>query len=415
MERHHAVRALALGVALAATSVAAQPVVSAGHELPFKLVRTPGGNFLLAEAGTGADDGQVTLLSAGGHRFRVLGGLPSAVGIEGITGPTAVADAHTTIYVVIGEGDTMGEAPPPTQAPNPDGLSSPIFSSVIRARFTPVPDGIREGFELTAEHIQTLADGHEVALDNDSGEHVELLLMADFRDLTPDPILVVRNSNPFSAAVAGGLTAADLEELGFGWATIPGAEFLARLFPDSPLGRRLAERSKVYVADAGGNTVYEIDADTGRWRVLARIPRLPNPLFPTVGGPTMDSVPTSVFVRDDGDLLVTLLPGFPFPTTGGKVLLVDPETGAFVDYVTGLSMATQVLEVGHDLYVLELSTDFLAGALGRILHFAAPDAAPTVVTAGLIGAAGMVYDPANDQLIVSEAFTGRVLRVPLGD
>lgn len=413
MHRKHLVRAIAWCAALAATAASAQPVLVAGTATPFKLARTPGGNFLLAQSGTGAHDGAVTLVSVWGQTFTLLSGLPSGTTPEGAAiGPTGVADAHTTIYVVIGEGDALGASPPPTQVPNPEGVSSALFSSVLRARFEPVPDGIREGFELSPADHQALADGHTVVKTNDSGERVEVDLLADFRDLAPDPVRSVRQSNPFAGIVAGGLTAADLAELGFE-GPLPLADFLARLEPDSALGRRFEERRRLYVVDAGMNTVLEVHAVTGRWRVLARVPPLPNPLFPGVGGPVIEPVPTGVHLAASGDLLVTLLPGFPFPPGAGRVVAIDRESGAIGPHLGGLSMATDVLEIGGATYVLELSSDFFAGAPGRVVRFAAPGAAPEVVVGGLIGPAGMAWEPGRNELLVSESFTGRVIRVPL--
>jgi hypothetical protein len=413
MLRKHAVRALALCLALAATAAIAQPVLVAGAATPFKLARTPGGNFLLTESGTGAHDGAVHVVSVWGDRFRLLSGLPSAVTSEGgAIGPTGVADAHRTVYIVLGEGDSLGESVPPTQVPNPEGISSAIFSSLLRARFEPVPDGIREGFALTAADHQALADGHTVVKTNDSGERVEIDLLADFRDLAPDPVLSVRQSNPFAATVAGGLTADDLDELGFA-GDVAAADFFARLFPDTALGRRFEERRRVYVVDAGMNTVVEVDAVTGRWRVLARVPPQPNPLFPGFGGPVMDPVPTGIHLAASGELLVTILPGFPFPPGAAKVLSVDRASGALTTRFDGLSSATDVLEVGGATYVVELSTDFLAGAPGRVVRFAAPGAAPEVVAGGLIGPTGLAHDPSRDELLVAESFTGRVRRIPL--
>jgi hypothetical protein len=286
---------------------------------------------------------------------------------------------------------------------------------VLRARFDPVPDSIREGFELTPAHLRSLADGLEVTLENESGEHVELLLLADFRDLQPDPVTTVREANPFAAAVAGSLTQADLVELGFADLSLRDANFLASLFPESPLGQRLEERSTVYVVDASMNTINQLDAATGRWSVLVRFPPVQNPLFPNLGGPVTDAVPTGIRVREDGDLLVSFLTGFPFATGVASVKLVDAETGAVTPFISGLTTVTDVLQIGDATYVLEFSTSFLTRAPGRILHFSSPSATPTVIAGGLVGAAGLAYEPFRNELLVSEAFTGRIVRVPLGE
>ena len=407
--------AATLVVALLAPAAGAQSILTAGTDSPFKLVRTPGGNFIVAEAGTGANDARVTLLSLWGHHFPLLSGLPSSINFEGGPGgANAVAQSQSTIYVVMGAGDQVSEMQPPRAIPNPEGPSSPLSSSVLRARFDPVPDAIREGFELTAANLASLADGTQVTLVNDAGEQVELLLFADFRDLQHDPVTSVREANPFAAAVAGSLTQADLVELGFADLSIADASFLAASNPKSPLGRRLEERSTLYVVDASMNTINELDAATGRSRVLARFPPVPNPLFGTLGGPVTDAVPTSIRVRDDGDLLISFLTGFPFVTGSASVRLVDAETGAVTPYISGLTSATDVIEVSGITYVLEFSTNFLAGAPGRLLRFSSPTATPTVIAEGLIGAAGLAHDPSRNELLVTEAFTGRVVRVALG-
>lgn len=412
MHPKHLVRALACAAALAAGAASAQSILVAGLATPFKLARTPGGNFLVPESGTGADDGRLSLVSRWGERYTLLSGLPSGATPEGgALGPTGVADAHRTVYLAIGEGDVLGAGAPPVQVPNPEGLSSPIFSSLLAARFEPVPDGIRVGFELTAADHQALADGRRVVKTNDAGERVEIELLADFRDLAPDPVLSVRQSNPFAAAVAGSLTAADLDELGVE-APVAAANALARLEPDTPLGRRLVERTRVYVADAGMNTVVEVEAATGRWRVLARVPPQPNPLFPAFGPPVMDPVPTGLHLAPSGELLLTLLPGFPFPPGAARVLAVDRATGALSPRFDGLSAATDVLTAAGATYVVELSTDFLAGAPGRVVRLA-PGATPDPVATNLIGPAGLAHDPTRNELLVTEAFTGRLLRIPL--
>ena len=276
---------------------------------------------------------------------------------------------------------------------------------MIRARFTPVPDAIRKGFQLTSDDVASLVDGNEVTLHNDAGESVDLLVLTDFRDFVPDPVLISRQSDPFAAAVVGSLTAEDLTEAGF-TGSIADANFAARLHPDTPLGQKLEQRSNVYLIDAGMNTINEISASTGRSHVLTRFAPVPNPLFPTLGGPVTDPVPTSIFVRADGTFLVTTLGGFPFATGTSKVWSVDPATGTATPFIEGLTTATNVIEVGGATYVLEVSTDLLAGAPGQLLRFDTPSATPTVVAGGLIGGTGLAYEPSRNELIVTRDLHG---------
>ncbi|MCU0302733.1 MAG: ScyD/ScyE family protein [Thermoanaerobaculales bacterium] len=404
---------LILATVATAASLQAHDVLTGATLSPYKLSLTPGGNVVVAEGGTGHDDGRVSLVSRWGARHTLLAGLPSSIAESFPTGPTAVADAHRTLYILIGEGDVRGVSAPPVQVPNPDGLSSPIFSSILRARFDPVPDGIRTGFTLAAEHIRALADGRTVTLDNSAGESVELELLTDFRDLDPDPVTSLRSANPFSLTLVGSLTADDLIELGDPSMSVEQGNFAARLHPDSPLGRRLEERTRLYGVDSGLNTVIEVAAATGRWRVVARLAPIPNPLFPGLGGPVVDAVPTAVCATGSGTLLVSLLTGFPFASGLARVAEVDPATGEISEYLGGLTTATDVTVADEAIYVLELSTDFLGQAPGRLLRFDDPGAAPVVVAGGLIGPTGVLVHPRWGQLVVSESFTGRLLRLPL--
>jgi sugar lactone lactonase YvrE len=95
------------------------------------------------------------------------------------------------------------------------------------------------------------------------------------------------------------------------------------------------------------------------------------------------------------------------------VYRVDPASGAATPWIEGLTTATDVIEVGSATYVLEVSTNFLGGAPGRLLRFDSPSATPTVVAEGLIGPTGLAYDPGRNELIVSETFTGLIKRIPL--
>lgn len=399
---------------LFASGLSAQGVLTGGLAGPLHASFTPGGNVLVAETGTGANDGRVVMISAFSQQFPLLSGLPSVINAQGPNGPNAVAQAHRRIYILLGEGDAVVAGPPPTQAANPAGTSVPIFSSLLAATFTPVPDGIREGFTLDDDDLRALADGHEVVKVNDSGERVELFVLADFRDTERDPDLALRQSNPFHVAVSGSLTIDDLVDLGLNRFTVEQANFLARLDPDSPLGQRLLERTMLYVADAGMNTLVMVEASSGRQEVLNRVGRLPNPLFPNLGGPTMDSVTTSVFPRANGKLLLSILTGFPFPAGAATIFEVDPDTGARTPLITGLTTVTSVIEVGSKIYVACVSTDLLAGAPGQILEYDDPAGPATILADGVIGPTGMVYDPFENRLVVVETFTGRVLTIPLG-
>ena len=69
-------------------------------------------------------------------------------------------------------------------------------------------------------------------------------------------------------------------------------------------------------------------------------------------------------------MLVSFLTGFPFGPGAVRVARVDRHTGETTTVIPGLQTALDVLPVtrGRGLfYVLEYSSNFLAGALGRLL------------------------------------------------
>ncbi|MGE3798937.1 MAG: ScyD/ScyE family protein, partial [Thermomicrobiales bacterium] len=75
----------------------------------------------------------------------------------------------------------------------------------------------------------------------------------------------------------------------------------------------------LYVADAGGNTVYSVDPTTGELAVVAVIPgiELPEEMQQPGGNPArggaqeLDPVPTGVAIGGNGDVFVSLLSGGP--------------------------------------------------------------------------------------------------------
>src|SRR5690606_13455560 len=101
-----------------------------------------------------------------------------------------------------------------------------------------------------------------------------------------------------------------------------------------------------------------------------------NPLFPGLGGPTMDQVPTGVTIGPDGAVYVGTLTGFPFPSGGAVVYRVEDGNGdgdALDDgevevYADGLTTVTDVDFDGADLLVSEFSTNMLAQAPGRVVR-----------------------------------------------
>lgn len=97
----------------------------------------------------------------------------------------------------------------------------------------------------------------------------------------------------------------------------------------------------LYIADAGANAIIHRKA-INDYSILAEIPAIPNPSFPGLGGPTVQSVPTSI-LYDGKDFLVTTLTGFPFPA-GEAIIYKVTASGNVSIYQKGFNMLTDLAE-----------------------------------------------------------------------
>lgn len=394
-----------LACALASAPAQAQniSVFATGLKSPPKIITTARGNLLVGEADTTPNSGQVTLIDQSRGARVLISGLPSGASVDGgpdgVTGlllednlaaePLTTKGAPTfetqvekerqgrTLYILIGIGDTVrfGSAPG-TEVPNPQGPSSPIFSSLLVVNFNREVDTLAGGFTLTlADHFR-LADGLKVTKEAADGGRATIELLADIRDIVPDARTIIRGSHPFGM---------------------------------------VRDRNNIYVVDAGYNSIIRVNVNTGRMQTLTTFAPVPNPRFPQMGGPVTDAVPTSIRLFGD-QLLVTLFTGFPFAPGASQVRAVDIATGANQPFITNLSSAIDVLPVrdasgAARFFVAELSADLQANAPGRVQRFDSPAGTPTMVAPLLIGPSSIALDSESGDLFVSEIFTGRIVRL----
>jgi hypothetical protein len=366
--------------------------LTTGLRLPLGITQSNQSNLIVAETGTREPNtGRISLIDLNGTRRTLLDGLPSGVNdANEPAGPAGVFMRGRTLYVAIGVGDTIIAGPVPgTSAANPNPPSSPLFSSVLAIHFSADAEKITQGFALSVADHQTLAGGGEVSLTNGAGDKVTIELVVNFLpDFVPNPL-------PFFAANVNGSNPFDLIAVG----------------------------NQLYVTDGGRNSIWQVDISTGAFSTLATFPPIPNPLFnptpppPSIGGPTLDAVPTGI-EYSNGQLLTALFRGFPFPPNVSTVEQVDPVTGAHAPFISGLKAAIDIIALREgadtDYLVLQHSSGSgpFFGEPGLLLRFETPDAAPTVVANCLTRPTSMTLDEQTGTVYITE-YAGRLVAVPL--
>ena len=197
------------------------------------------------------------------------------------------------------------------------------------------------------------------------------------------------------------------------------------LVDSNPVDVFAGHRGRLYVADAGGNTILRVSRG-GDVRVVSLFPNIPTP--DPFGGPDIDmnAVPTGVVEGRDGALYVSQLTGFPFPIGGANVFRVDPRSGEFTTYASGFTNAMD-LAFGRDgtMYVLEIDSDSLLPPIGPNRDgglWAVPRGGGTPekieLPAGTLIEPGGIAVGKRGELYVSnharEAGIGEVLKIDLG-
>lgn len=370
------VLSLAVGASLGAQTA---QVVTTGLQGPQKIALTPAGNIVVTETSVEANAGRVSIVSRGGNRRSLFEQMPSGLEVAGGgSGPTAVLVAgRRLMYLAIGGGDAERRGANGTSVHNPDGISSPIFSSVLRIEFSDDIDSLAGTFKMSAADQWTLADGGDIRLSDGAGATARIRVLADLPDSVPDARTIYRFSNPWGLAL-------------------------------EPGGRDL------YLADASSNALVRIDTSSGRWERFVRFPPLQNPT--PVGPPVMDAVPTNVRWYDNR-LLVPFLTGFPFVPGRATVLSVDPDSGKSDLFIAGLTSAVDVLvrrkgDGSPQFYTLEFSQNQSAtpAAPGRLRRYDTWQG--EVVLSDLRAPTSMAYDSSTKELYILE-LTGRLLKVQL--
>jgi len=356
-----------------------------GLQFPQRLIFTPLGSILVSEGGTSEPNtGRVSLVNRQGNRRSLLDGLPAgpAHGIPAF-GPCGMGLDGRTLYLVIGEGDVQR----PLGVANPDGTSSPIFSSVLRIQFSANVDAIASSFPMTPLDHWALLDGNDVYLTNGSGDRATVHLLTTFRPL-------LRN------ILAAGPP--------------PGRRYR----PSDPYGAFLdATNNALYIADSSAETLIKVNTVTGRSLVLTRFQ---SDERSTPGGPQdVDTVPTAVCPVGDS-FLVSFLSAGPFQVGASSVRRWSPSdsTWSRLSPLLGdLTMATDMICLrggtasAPRVATVEFSTNPANPApSGRVQVIAGSQR--RVVMQDLAQPTGVTQDPVSGDLFVA-TLPGMIFRGPL--
>jgi hypothetical protein len=167
------------------------------------------------------------------------------------------------------------------------------------------------------------------------------------------------------------------------------------------------------VTDGGQNLVQQVDLATGAFSTVVTFPQIANPIpgFPAF----TDAVATGI-AHNDGQLLVALFTGVPFPPGQSKVEQVDPLTGSHSVFIGGLKTAIDVRPVreGRENHYLVLQHASPTGPFfpppGLLLHFETTSGPPTVVSNCLTRPTSMVVDEKTGLTYVTE-LAGRIIEI----
>lgn len=207
--------------------------------------------------------------------------------------------------------------------------------------------------------------------------------------------------------------------------------------PDSnPYGVAVVGDGSTLIADAAANTLLQVDRD-GTVHTVAVFPTAPNPLFAppppgvSIGGPTVQAVPTSIAIGPDGAWYVGELRGFPFvvpshvwrvePGSRDVHCVIGATTGACVDWAGGLRHVVSIaFGPDGDLYVSQFGPGpgppFLPGWAmpGAVVRVDAGTKAISPVYSPLFAPGGITVDDDGTIFVTNNSTsigTGQVIRI----
>lgn len=185
-----------------------------------------------------------------------------------------------------------------------------------------------------------------------------------------------------------------------------------------PYGLAAGPDGKLWVTDAGANTLLTVDPTSGQVDLVAVFDGIPGPMAnPSRGGAQeSDPVPTGITFDQAGNAYVSFLSGVPFAPGSAKVVKVSA-SGSVSDYAAGLTTLTD-LRTGPDgnLYAVQFGLFTEQGpqpGTGAIIRVKAGNASEVVVS-GLVFPTSMDFSAAGDAYVTTNGVgapgSGQVVR-----
>lgn len=382
-------------IILSANENFAQPatsVLTGGLNSPNKIITAGQTSLLVSENGTMMpNNGRISMINkTTGARQTLIGGLPSGIntaeGMPAPSGPSGLKLKGLTLYLTIGQGDSVVVGGRGGLAANANP-ATPLNNSVLELSLPADYEQLASGFTLSLADQTTLAGDGQVNLLNAQGKMLAIRLVTNLpdwkREHNPNiPQYNVRAANVFGIEAVG-------EDL--------------------------------YVVDASFNQLYKVNPATGKYETFTVFAPKPNPL--PFGPPFAEAVPDSIHLYGNR-LLVTYLTGFPFASGLAEVRSIDLEDGSQETFVNTLTTAIDILPVpvagNYDIfYILEFSANFLGQppAPGRLLLYQASNTfdlggLPTITLLdNIVSPTSMARDNETGDLFITQIFPGLVRKV----
>jgi len=172
-----------------------------------------------------------------------------------------------------------------------------------------------------------------------------------------------------------------------------------------PYGLAAGSDGKLWITDAGANTLLKVDPASGQVDLVAVFDGVPGPMAnPSRGGAQeSDPVPTGIAFDQAGTAYVSFLPGAPFAPGSAKVVKVSAN-GTVSDYATGLTTLTD-LRTGPDgnLYAVQFGRFSEQGpqpGTGAVIRIKAGNASEVVVD-GLVFPTSIDFNAAGDAFVTT--------------